>query len=281
MNKYTRENYEEYAVEYIEDSMSVEERTAFQRFLDRHPDLKLELEGMENVRLPQLELAFPNKQILLKNTGGLRISITYWRRIAAAIVLLCFVSFLWIKKDEPAANLTQISEVELPYDLVKEEPVKLPDNASDLVSQGDSNPKSIKESEASKEKNILRTVQSPGAEIPIPGEAANDEYNNLTYQEKPDDMIRKDEEVIPENRFVVARVVLIEQRDLRPTYDDRPALKIERSLDFDPEEMENEGRFKIGRLLARANLIPTGLTEEIAAGGLREKIIPESYSDSN
>src|ERR1700752_4230013 len=62
-----RHNYEEYFILYMDNELSAEERAAVESFVQKHPDLKEELDQILQYKLvPDTELSYPFKEELLK-----------------------------------------------------------------------------------------------------------------------------------------------------------------------------------------------------------------------
>ena len=63
----TRENYEEFFLLYIDNELSLAERSAVERFVDEHADLREELEALLQCRVdPEQGPVYPYKNDLLK-----------------------------------------------------------------------------------------------------------------------------------------------------------------------------------------------------------------------
>ena len=63
----TRENYEEFFLSYVDDELPAETRLAVERFVAAHPDLREELETLQQCRMePEPHAVFPDKKILLQ-----------------------------------------------------------------------------------------------------------------------------------------------------------------------------------------------------------------------
>lgn len=70
MSIINRHNYEEYFLLYIDDELTTAERTAVEEFLNMHPDLKIELEMLQQSTLQSEHIVFHEKDLLLKNTSS-------------------------------------------------------------------------------------------------------------------------------------------------------------------------------------------------------------------
>lgn len=61
-----RHNYEEFFLLYIDNELSVEERSAVEEFVRNNPDLEIEFTMLQQSTLPKDELVFEGKETLLK-----------------------------------------------------------------------------------------------------------------------------------------------------------------------------------------------------------------------
>lgn len=62
-----RENYEEFFLSYVDNELPAEQRTAVERFVAAHPDLREELETLLQCRMyPETDAVFPDKSSLLQ-----------------------------------------------------------------------------------------------------------------------------------------------------------------------------------------------------------------------
>src|SRR5690606_571085 len=131
--KITIENYERYALDFLEGHLGQKEEEEFQKFLDENPDIMEELQGIDEVVLiPDMEIHYPHKANLYRNKRlGI---IPLWktsRLIAAAVTLLLItatVLFIRNTTTTPAENLTdnQPPKVETPTEQNKLPAIKTP-----------------------------------------------------------------------------------------------------------------------------------------------------------
>lgn len=65
-----RHNYEEYFILYMDNELSSDDRRMVEQFIQQHPDLKDELETLQQYKLePDAEIVFNNKEELMKVEG--------------------------------------------------------------------------------------------------------------------------------------------------------------------------------------------------------------------
>ncbi len=100
----TRENYEIYAVDYFDGAMNAKEKSAFEQFLNLHPDIKAEIEGLDWIVLePQAHIQFPAKEELVKEKK--RFIFPLWIGVAASLAFLVLLgkSFLTVAVEKAPA----------------------------------------------------------------------------------------------------------------------------------------------------------------------------------
>jgi hypothetical protein len=71
MSIINRHNYEEYFLLYIDDELNSAEKQAVEEFVQQHPDLKIELEMLQQSVLHAAPVVFHDKDLLLKNSSSL------------------------------------------------------------------------------------------------------------------------------------------------------------------------------------------------------------------
>lgn len=266
--KITINNYEEFALDYLEGNLNTEEHQQFCLFLDQYPEIKESLENFEEIKLPGLAMIMPDKDRLYRNSSNVKRLGFYFRSIAATLILIVMVAVLWNNPGEKTKDIVQENKVKIPDEIehkeipvvaLKSEEKILPENKADLVKNYPTKP------EAKAKINLVTDIASAA----------------------PDLTNEKVELIEPEKNFddtplinIPVTVVFIDKIEIRPivdysySIDQRPVF-----LTIDEEEDKKESNFSIGKLLAKANLIPTGLRDEISGSTLREKIIPETFMD--
>jgi hypothetical protein len=287
--KYTKENYQEFALDYMEDLMSEDDRNSFRNFLDQNPQIKEEIEDISIVTLPHFEPKFPHKKDLIKPIPTQnKILPIYLRRIAAAILLLLIVSLFWLNRKDRLQDLASapdetplLERQEVPRQADQNNEVAAviaPDEkAQEVQSKPSAGDKPAKKPESkAKQQGWDLVVLNPNpvdsrVNLPAPPDPLEDTARELEIAAGEYEKITPKENVM---------VVFIDQLTIRPTLDNRPKLSLVREPLLKTEQIAQESHTKLGKLLARANLLPSGLMEEIASGGLRDKIMPESYTDS-
>ncbi len=66
----SRDNYEKYLIDYLDGSLSDSTSRDLMIFLGQHPDLKTELEGLDDIRLEPAETSYAGKELLKKSLFG-------------------------------------------------------------------------------------------------------------------------------------------------------------------------------------------------------------------
>lgn len=109
--KITIENYESYALDFLQGQLGHQDEIEFQQFLDDHPTIKKEIAGIDQVVLsPDLEMRYPDKESLYRRNRGGIIPLWNVNRLVAAAVAFLLVSasvlFYWNTSYTPHISLT-------------------------------------------------------------------------------------------------------------------------------------------------------------------------------
>ncbi len=122
-----RDNYEPWALDYLEGTLSETDQMRFESFLDDHPDIKAEILGMDLITLdPPDKTVFRHKEKLYRRSPKVRPLYLWVGSIAAGLALLIGVRGLLNSPDLDSKNhdtFTEISygEKEITPELQKEE----------------------------------------------------------------------------------------------------------------------------------------------------------------
>lgn len=83
-------NYEEWLMLYLDNELTIEEKTAVENFIASHPAVKTEFDILAKTKLqPEENIVFPDKELLYRKTEKVRvIQIRWWKVAAAAILIL-------------------------------------------------------------------------------------------------------------------------------------------------------------------------------------------------
>lgn len=108
------DKYEVWALDYLEGNLSDHQRQMFEGFLEDHPDLKAEMEGIGQIRLvPDETMVYPDKSALYKTH---RATILPWfglhYPVAAAVAFILILGagyFIWEGSLWPAS--TKVSDM--------------------------------------------------------------------------------------------------------------------------------------------------------------------------
>ena len=98
-----RLNYEKFAIDYIDGTLSPDLRDEMAAFLNAHPDIKEEVEWQQDFTPPQLpELLYPGKEKLIRPVAVVhRLRTGHWLAIAASfLLLLAFALGYWQHQDK-------------------------------------------------------------------------------------------------------------------------------------------------------------------------------------
>lgn len=109
----TWENYEEYMLLYADNELNEAEVKTLMAFVEEHPELKKELNAYAATKLvPDKELVFENKDILLKKGGSDTIALNRWYYYAAAAAVLFFAVFIVNREQVKNENTAPIAKTE-------------------------------------------------------------------------------------------------------------------------------------------------------------------------
>jgi len=106
MERININNYEEFALDYIEGSMTKDEEKLFEDFLDEHPDVAKEIYNLKSY-MPVIEHngeVYTDKNILYKRKAGFR-KIVWTSAAAAAIVTGFILSLVFQTSEAESENL--------------------------------------------------------------------------------------------------------------------------------------------------------------------------------
>lgn len=101
-------NYESYALDYLEGELPPEEQQAFEAFLEQHPEVAAELEGLDEVQLMPPAITYPDTSALYR-----RRTVSRSWAIAAGWALLVTLSGMWwlhTPEQQNAPAFVQIGE---------------------------------------------------------------------------------------------------------------------------------------------------------------------------
>ena len=297
--KFNKENYEEYALDYLEDTMSPEDRLQFESFLWRNPDIKAEFDDFQLIYLPEpnLSVKFPGKERLIRSVTATiplhaRNNRGTWKKwsVAAAILLLLGVTYFSITNDENTSN-----------NLVEVAPSATPDVQLDQNEIIDPNEPSNKEvatviNPQEKSEGSINTINEKISNRKNKLLNISETYAKGTGNSEGDVAALDPIEKIDEKTFIaesgeelaidivrdvrpirdVVQVSTLPQRQVAPNtleIGDRDLPMPILIIDEEPDE-----KFRLGKFLAKANLLPRSLGD-IVGVGFKEKLVPESFQE--
>ncbi len=265
--KYTKDNYELFALDYLEGKMSPQDQVLFDAFLNAHPAIKAEFEDFELVYLPHVKNEYKKKNTLYRKETH-RITAFQIVKIAASILFIFSIAFIGFRKINPDKVPRLVTTEQTKVDIPGE---KKNDEKKDTHSLQE-----LARNESTDIQPVSNRLDEQVAEKPKPADNILSENSVVTITNTCDEL-KEPEENEEEWHRGNYHLTLIEQRIILPevsfTYSiDRPLIS---TLD-DSEKEKNIS--KLGKLLARANLIPTGLDQGFK-GDFRESVVPETFSD--
>lgn len=95
-----KNNYEEWMVAFVDGELTVEEQTAFNRFMEKHPSLKEELAAYGSTQfLADEEVVYTNKELLHKKEGAFVLLKKAWPYAAMLFIALTVYVFVTPEKE--------------------------------------------------------------------------------------------------------------------------------------------------------------------------------------
>ncbi|MDH3651994.1 MAG: hypothetical protein OEQ53_20070, partial [Saprospiraceae bacterium] len=122
---YNIDNYEQFALDYLEGAMGDQESEEFEAFLLAHPDIYNELSQLRMVYAkPDLSVKYSRKDQLLKKSQAAQFSFNRIYTIAAAILLLIFSLVFLLPSDLPPSPEIVYNEQEIEPADVDDNPIR-------------------------------------------------------------------------------------------------------------------------------------------------------------
>ncbi len=107
MNQITRNNYEEYILEYADNALSVDLMQEMESFLNLHPDIAAEVLSFRNIKLtPDPATAFEGKEDLLRPTESKTSSLSssLLKVVAVGVILSGIGLFIYLSETTDVIN---------------------------------------------------------------------------------------------------------------------------------------------------------------------------------
>jgi hypothetical protein len=105
-------NYEEWLTMYIDNELTPGQKIEIEQFIATYPQVKKELEILQQTKLQPEEIIFSNKGSLYRREERVKIMPMRWWRIAAAAVLILVISLTTVvvinKKSSPPIDVAKI-----------------------------------------------------------------------------------------------------------------------------------------------------------------------------
>ncbi len=299
--EFNKENYEEYALDYLEDMMSPEDRLQFESFLWKNPHIKAEFDDFQLIYLPEPNFLekFPNKEGLIRPVAvtiplQARNNRRAWKKwsVAASILLLLGLTYYTttndrnvsddlvgvppssIQKDVPSDQKESIdSEEVLDEDIVatlnSQEKLVVPEktidkNVGDPKKETSSITKDLQAKENRKSSNDLAMVE--------PIETIDDKILIAEPEEDLNFDISRDVRPIRD----VVLISALPQRQMTPNLFETEDRELTMPILIIDEETDE--KFRLGKFLAKANLLPRSFGD-IVGVGFKEKLVPESFQE--
>ena len=185
----TKQNYEEYALDYIEGTLSAEEREAFGRFLETDPQAAADIRSLQEsmpVLAPDLSVGYEGKAALKRKA-----SIRPWVfRIGTVAAVLLVGLFVFNRYDAETGNLPVRNNTPLADDLRNDMQAK--PEKTDAVRPAD-------ESTAGTEATLLAEATSPSipSSVKTPAEKAAPTIKTEPRQKLAPDVKNQERTLLP------------------------------------------------------------------------------------
>lgn len=269
--KITKENYEEFALDFIEGNLNAADQKQFEAFLDTNPAIRKSIDDFQLVVLPAFTPIMPNKSKLYRNNSKIKPILLYIKSIAAVILVLILLSavLIQIKKQPDKSLVQQQSEKQKMEDELPDKNIALEVKPEIKIDPTDDGLKTVTPKK-SPGKSDLRNGEKKQSPIFSKTEIAEpiEEHVLVAPVEIEDLYIPVQTIARIETINIIPEIYIGYKIDHQPNF-----------ILFENEEIQDDPLSKIGRLLARANLIPTGLQQEIDETSILQKMIPETYVD--
>ena len=298
-----RLNYEKYAIDYLDGTLSTDLREEMMAFLNAHPDIREEVEWQQQFTAPVLTaISHPDKSKLLKSEPVIRqLKPIYWIAAAASVLLLIAFGLFWKPQQDnhPMASgdkqIAPASEASKQIAEQQEEPgqqiAETPTFKQDLVespaatTSAESNP--IKQQDFSSPKTKPRRssvqVAQHSTDLPSIPETPNRESESV-ITDQPDREIAllettptKDEALAQTETATreTAFIALPNPIETLPTPEEINPIA-ESAVALSAPVSQSEGR-------NRLNILKRMLRPEAFAGAdesfsIRESVIPEAFA---
>lgn len=271
--EFNRENYEAYALDFLEGNLDSLRHQSFERFLARNEDIKATMDNFYMLNIsPNHELVFEGKAALLRNRERDR-SFLYWMNRAA--VIICVI----------AAGLYGMNtwkSPNIPGDLTDGTPAR----ETSIVSPSSTEPRSSDLVLAEALDTAKQELNSAVPDLSPKGNRVESEHavvasNNSSpeFIEISDTLLRHfsiDPLPIRPTKRAVPQLALLPQRSFEYVKTDQNQVEVSIAM---VHELRSAGQKKpslFSGLFANLDLVPERYNRA-EAGDLRSKLLPTSY----
>ena len=92
----TKVNYQLYALDYLEGNLSDSERKSFEGFLDKNPEIALEIEHVQLTPLVAHNVIYPDKRFLIRKESQRIAYLPLFRKVAILLIGVSALGFLFL-----------------------------------------------------------------------------------------------------------------------------------------------------------------------------------------
>ncbi len=277
--KYTIENYEEFALDYLEGNLNEEEMAEFKVFLLLHPEIHETLIQFDWVTLEADEsIFFPDKNRLLKENNPSRFLSINSRRLLAVAAVMAFLITTWVLVVDDQNNTNQVEVVTLPEGVKQEESdlaasAKSEDLAAVQEKSKAHSGGSMGESTSVEETIRLDPVKVQSSKVRKPETVEEADLVHIAPSDHESDVTK------PQIRHsrIIFEVTYLETRDIAHVELPYPLENLALPEIILPDEDWEREPGKLKKFLAKVNLVPFGL-EDLEDVAIKDKLIPETFS---
>lgn len=135
-------NYESYFVQYADDELNNEEKSATEKFVYANPEFQAEFELIQQTKLsPDNTLVFPGKDKLYrKESANIRPLFPVWIRYAAAAMVILTLGLFWMSRQEGASDLSNSQP-----GVIAKNPVQQTEQPAETIASGKTPGESVPE----------------------------------------------------------------------------------------------------------------------------------------
>ena len=256
-------NYELYALDYVEGNLKGEDLIAMNVFLEKHPNIKEEIQLISATYLPESNVVFEGKDLLVKQEKR-RITIPFVLSSALAACLVLAIGVLWLFNQHP--NYGQVAHKSITINVDLNYFDNYGNNSDNLIA--DINETKLENSDERFFQTIAKKAKSS-----IWVEKHSESNENESYQEVENNLSAENQqkiETIKNSKTIEVVTLSTENTPILtttiikyPILNDLNRIEDERlALSLEEEEKKKQVRSQIRSVFQNA-LLPEGISNSI------------------